>query len=984
MKRMISVLITIILLAGIISVSSTTYFATAIDTSTLVTFGSYPQSRVTDSSLIATLNSQSLSWIYYDYYVDGAKEEFMEYADIIYSGSRYRAVRFSHYRSNYTNQNANGYEPDVVYWFKYEPLIWRVLDDVAGLLITENLIDCQPFHNLKFDIYGDSEKNHYVSNWKYSSLRTWINDDFYNTAFSTEKNYIKDTSLTTPCYDHSEYDADPTTDKIFLLSSVDTANESFGFSFKSEKDYKTRVAYGSDYAKCQGLSVDDSGAADWWTRSPGLHNYVYSVRWDGAPHAYSKPPANTLYGFGIRPVLTVDLQSAISKSVIKRIDSETPTGSIRSTNNIASSQTVTLYMSDDVGVAGYYWGTSSKYTDNTYTATNAVSATKTISVPGTYYLNVKDTSENVSANYSIVFYKTTLNANGGSVSPSTILTQDGNSIDFPDPTRNGYEFDGWYTAASGGTKVISSSKIPANTSVYAHWTKSQKNTYTVRYDTNGGTGTPSAQEKTKGVSLTLSSVVPTKSFMIYYNANGGSVSPASKSVSCVFKEWNTTKTGGGKNYAPGSSYSADADVTLYAQWTNPSAGSLATPKRSGYTFDGWYNDASGGKKVTASSGISENTTFYAHWSSKDIYNIGEETYSFSNYGDADSPGGHCFGMSMTSSGYYLKYLDFSRIGGDTNSKLYSFSATSIVKAPICFYQNIQGSYSMRATVAGGNYYLTGKSDIKADWREVVDYVKNHEYDDKGTLQIGFRKNGEGGHAINFLRYEKVEGQDRIYAYDNNFPTQETYFYQNSGQVYQAPVAAFNGAIDCIALRDVAKYFSIAGTYDASRFIYCAKDDVYVRGINAYSMEGKIDGKEYVMYEIPEDQQRVILIPLANNADFIYMDTEYSFGVINDETYGAFDLAEMNEGSVSTEPSFKIYNAPTKDDGSYTSGDVDGNGDVLANDARLALRYSAKLEKLAEIQIKAADVDGSGDVLANDARQILRYSAKLQHEFVKKS
>ncbi len=68
---------------------------------------------------------------------------------------------------------------------------------------------------------------------------------------------------------------------------------------------------------------------------------------------------------------------------------------------------------------------------------------------------------------------------------------------------------------------------------------------------------------------------------------------------------------------------------------------------------------------------------------------------------------------------------------------------------------------------------------------------------------------------------------------------------------------------------------------------------------------------------------------------------------------------------------------------YIPGDVDGNGQILADDARLALRASAKLETLDEIQKKAADVDGSGDVLADDARQILRFSAKLQHEFVKK-
>ncbi len=68
--------------------------------------------------------------------------------------------------------------------------------------------------------------------------------------------------------------------------------------------------------------------------------------------------------------------------------------------------------------------------------------------------------------------------------------------------------------------------------------------------------------------------------------------------------------------------------------------------------------------------------------------------------------------------------------------------------------------------------------------------------------------------------------------------------------------------------------------------------------------------------------------------------------------------------------------------SYTFGDVDGNGEVLASDARLALRASASLEDLEDWQIKLADVDGSGKVLANDARQILRFSAQLQTSFDK--
>ena len=45
------------------------------------------------------------------------------------------------------------------------------------------------------------------------------------------------------------------------------------------------------------------------------------------------------------------------------------------------------------------------------------------------------------------------------------------------PTRNGYTFDGWYTSATGGTKITSSSKYPAsNQTLYAHWTCNHNST----------------------------------------------------------------------------------------------------------------------------------------------------------------------------------------------------------------------------------------------------------------------------------------------------------------------------------------------------------------------------------------------------------------------------------------------------------------------------------------------------------------------------
>ena len=512
---------------------------------------------------------------------------------------------------------------------------------------------------------------------------------------------------------------------------------------------------------------------------------------------------------------------------------------------------------------------------------------------------------NATKHFEAISYLVTFNANNGTVSPASMTVIYGSTYGtLPTPTRTGYTFAGWYTAASGGSQITSNSivSITANQTLYAHWT----NTYTVSYNANGGTGTPSSQTKEENVPLILSSIIPAKTYIIQYNSNGGSVTPASKNVSCTFNNWNTSINGGGTSYAPGGTYSANADVSLYAQWTNPAAGTLATPTRSGYTFAGWYTSATGGTRINETTTVTENLTVYAHWTGTG-YQMGIDTYSFSNYGDSDSPGGHCFGMSITSSGYYTGALSIGIIGG--NSTLYSYSRTTTVKRPICYYQGIQGSYSSRATVAGGSYYLYGVYNISLDWQEVVNYVKNHTYDGAGSLQIGFRKRNEGGHAINFLRYENVDGQDRIYAYDNNFPTQETYFYvDSSGNVRQSPVGTFSGAIDCIALRSVRTYFNIAGSFDSSHVIYMPKDSATVQGYTCSYMDGVYSGEEYVMYEIPADQESVIIIPNKDYADFIYMDTEYIFGKITNDTRGELRFASLKEGAVISEASFRIFAA----------------------------------------------------------------------------
>ena len=271
--------------------------------------------------------------------------------------------------------------------------------------------------------------------------------------------------------------------------------------------------------------------------------------------------------------------------------------------NVSGYKNQTKYFNETIGIS------STKPTGKSFTVSynanggNVSSSSKTVSQTFTNWntaANGRGTAYNAGATYSA-------NAN------ITLYAQYANpSIGLlPTPTRSGYVFDGWYTAANGGTKITDSTKVTANTTVYAHW---KANSYTVSYNVNGGTGSIASQTKTHNTNLTLTTAKPTgKSFTVSYNANGGTVSTSSKTVSQSFTNWNTAANGSGTAYNAGATYSANANVTLYAQYANSSIGSLPTPTRSGYTFDGWYTAANGGTKITDSTKVTANTTVYAHW-----------------------------------------------------------------------------------------------------------------------------------------------------------------------------------------------------------------------------------------------------------------------------------------------------------------------------------------------------------------------------------
>ena len=94
------------------------------------------------------------------------------------------------------------------------------------------------------------------------------------------------------------------------------------------------------------------------------------------------------------------------------------------------------------------------------------------------------------------------NPNGGTVEPDegqyySTLTYE----TLPVPTREHYKFAGWWTKAVGGNKVVASSRVPtADQELFAHWTPE---TYTIRYNANGGTGSMADQSFVYGSPVVL-------------------------------------------------------------------------------------------------------------------------------------------------------------------------------------------------------------------------------------------------------------------------------------------------------------------------------------------------------------------------------------------------------------------------------------------------------------------------------------------------
>ena len=118
------------------------------------------------------------------------------------------------------------------------PIEWRVLEKSYGNLtvISEHALDCKPF---------DEEYGEYGDDWDSSSLKKWLNSEFFNKAFnSEEKSLIENTSV----------------GKVFLLSIEEAMDY-----FSSNNDIRCRP---TNYANSQ-AAEPSKNFCEWWLRSKG-------------------------------------------------------------------------------------------------------------------------------------------------------------------------------------------------------------------------------------------------------------------------------------------------------------------------------------------------------------------------------------------------------------------------------------------------------------------------------------------------------------------------------------------------------------------------------------------------------------------------------------------------------------------------------------------------------------------------------------------
>ena len=392
--------------------------------------------------------------------------------------------------------------------------------------------------------------------------------------------------------------------------------------------------------------------------------------------------------------------------------------------------------------------------------------------------------------HKLVDYVISFDANGGNVSIDKRQVKENTSItSLPTPTKTKFSFDGWFTEHTGGTKIETSYVPTSDMTLYAHW----REIFTITYDANGGEVSPTSVTVLDGDSM--------------------STLPIPVRDNYTFLGWTTDLTTG---ILIDTTYIPPTDGTLYAVWqenakftvtfdpnngvledntrliyVNKPVGSLPEPTREGYGFVGWFTGITDGTQIDKRQIITEDVTYYAHWTIDKTVTFDSNTGSF----DEESSRSITYKFRDSNTVRYSHTPNISDDGVQNGNYSNSMSRNDVIAIPYAKGLNIEVWYSTEnncdwlaiypagvtpnnsnytsATISNGRL-MGGASTTKPS--DSSSYHKTFTVDDD-TAQFYFKSDGS---VVYYGYYAIITGIIKAYGGNIEYiePTKTNYSFIN--------------------------------------------------------------------------------------------------------------------------------------------------------------------------------------------------------------
>lgn len=342
------------------------------------------------------------------------------------------------------------------------------------------------------------------------------------------------------------------------------------------------------------------------------------------------------------------------------------------------------------------------------------------------------------------------NQGSGSSVPDSVnditVTYGSTYANLPITGRVGYDFNGWYTETTGGTKVEKTTGVTREDhTLYAHWTARK---YEVGFDAVGGKFLDNNNFKSIYHDYDDTYKLPEEptrtgyTFLGWYTDRSGGtkventtqVTTAQYHVLCAHwkaNKYTVTFDAQGGTFPNGGSTTQTMNLEYDRSYSVPQQ----NPTKSGYVFEGWYTQKTDGTQVTSLTLMStpQNHTLYARWRKieKTTVTVGGVTLTYEGapvYAKTDSEGkvtkdGSSSDYNIMLEEGELTLKNATICSQNTNGALYTENAlviklegtntvtsTTNSEYGIYVYQNnltIQGDGSLTVTAGTGKSFSDG-------------------------------------------------------------------------------------------------------------------------------------------------------------------------------------------------------------------------------------------------------------------------------------